>query len=251
MIDETERRLDRADSGDTGWLPALDHDHLQTELSGDNDLGPGGATAGILRHDHVDSMLGEQIQFAGFIEGAAGENIVAVWHGERRIDRIDAAHEIAMLRSRRESTRFLPADGEEDAARLLPNCGDGGTDIGHPRPAVPGRRFPRWAAKREDRNARPLGCLRGIGRDLVGEGMRGVDDQPDLFLSQIINQPLDTSEAADPCRQGQGFGVDGAPGQRDDRLDILAQRRSPGQSLSQSARLGRATQNQDAGFAHG
>lgn len=247
MIDQRHRRLDRADGGDAGRLLALDHDHIDPEFAGRRDLAIGGAAAGILGDNDVDVAPGQQSCFVGFAEWPAGENVAAIRCGKRRIDRIDAAHEIAVPGGRREAAGFLPADSEEDAARLAAECGDRRIDICDPRPAIAGERFPGRTAEHKERNARSFGRAGGIGRDLVREGMRGIDKQVDLFLGQVLNEPLDAAKTAYPGRQGQGLGIRRASGKRDHCLDILPLR----QPLGQPTRFGRAAEDQDTGFGTG
>lgn len=247
MIDETKRCLDRADGGDTGRRLALDHDDLAAERPRGHNLGMSGAAAGIFGHQDVDSVIGQQLCFAGYIKRPARKNVAAVRYVERRIDWIDATHQIAVLGCRRETPGLLPADGEEDAALRTAQSGDSTVDIVNSAPAIAGNRFPCRTTQREERNARSLGSQRGICRDLVGEGMRRVNKQVDIFLSQVISQPLDAAKAADSRRQRQGLRVGRAPGERNHRVDIRSQR----QDFSQAACLGRAAQDQDTVFAHG
>ena len=152
-----------------------------------------------------------------------------------------------MLLGTGEAASLLSADGEEDTARHRAERADGCIDIHHARPAVAGLGLPFRAAKREDRNAGGRGRFRRIRRDLIGEGMRGVDKQCNAFLSQVINQSADAAEAADAGRQGQRFGVDRAAGKRYGGLEIAALR----QRFGQATRFRRAAENENVGIAHG
>lgn len=247
MIHEFERRLDRADGGDAGWLAALDHDDLDAQRPGRGDLAICGAAAGILADDDVDALVLQQLPLIRFGEWAACENVAAVGNGERWIDRVDAADEVAVLRHGGKARHFLPADCKEDAARCVAECDGRGADIVNARPPVARDRFPGRAAQCKERNARLPGSFRRIGGDPVGEGMGRVDEQVDVFFNQVINQSFDAAKSADPRRQGQGLRVDRPAGQRDGRRDVLALR----QLFSQAAGLGRSAQNQDMVPAHG
>ena len=79
----------------------------------------------------------------------------------------------------------------------------------------------------------------GMGRHLRGEGMGGVDHNIDLFRAQISDKSVHAAEAADAARNGNGQGILGAPGQRQDGAQVVA----PGQSARQLAGLCRATKN--------
>lgn len=247
MIDQRQRRFDRIDGGNAGRRPALDQDDLEAEFARGRDLGIGGTATGILGHDNVDAVLVQKVYFAGYVKRTAGQNVAAVGHGERRSDRIDTAHDIAVLRRRRESSGLLPANGQKDPARLLPKCRDRGIDVIHPRPSVAGNGLPCGTTKREKWNTRALGCLRRVSRNLVRKGMGGVNEQIDAFLCQITNQSVGASEAANAGRQGQGLGIGSPSGERYHRGDILALR----QPFGQPSRLGRAAQDQDAVLVHG
>lgn len=247
MIDEIERRCDRANGGDAGWLPTLDHHDLDAEFACGEDLGLRGRTAGILGDDHVYAVFSEQPLLVVEIEGAAGQNVATVRHRERWINGVDAAHEVAMLRSIGETTSLLSTDGEKDTARRHAQYTNGGFDIIDPGPAVASTRQPFRAAEREDRNTRFLGRFRRIRRDLIGEGMRGIDKQSNGFFSQVINQAVNAPEAADAGWQRQWLWVDRAAGKRYGGLEIAALR----QGFGQSTRFGRAAENENVGIAHG
>lgn len=247
MIDERHGGVDGTDGGDTGGRTALDHDYLNAERARRCDLAIGGAAAGILGDDDIDALVLEQSPLIFFAERAAGEKVTAVGNGEWRLDGIDAAHEIAMLGCSREASGFLATDREEDLARLAAQRSDGGLDILHARPAVAIGRLPGWTAKCEDWDTRAVCGHGGVGGDFAREGMSGVYHEIDLFLSQIINEPLDTSEAANPRRQGQRLGIGGPPRKGDDCRNVVARREFFGQAAS----LGRASQYQDTVLSHG
>lgn len=247
MIDQTKRRLDRADGGDAGRRTAPDHDDLKSKRPCGRDLSIGGAAAGVLGDDDVDALVVEQLSLIGFAKGAAGEHVSATGRGERRIDRIDAADEIAVLRCCREATGFLTPDCEKDAPWSAAQCGDSGIDILHANPFVTRHRIPTRSQQGKNRDPGLLGSGGSIGGDLVGEGMGRINKQIDAFLSQIINQAFYTPEASDSSRQGQGLGIDGSACKGNRRFDIVA----PCQAFRQAPRLGRAAQDQDAVLGHG
>lgn len=247
MIDEIKRRRDRADGGYAGRLATLDHDDLDAKLASRPYLRIGCRSAGILCDDSVDAVFTQHSPFVVEFERSAGQNVVAVRYGERRIDGIDAAHEIVMLRGRSEAAGLLPPDGEEDAPRDRTKCADRGVDVIDARPAVATFCLPFRAAERKNRNRRPFGGLGGVRRDHVGEWMGGIDEQRNVFFSQVINQSIDAAEAADAGRQRQRFGIDRAAGKRYGRVAIAALR----QGFRQSARLGRAAEDENMRIAHG
>jgi len=247
LIDQIKCCPDRADGGDAGWRTALDHDHFDAECAGRGDLAIRGAAAGILGHDDVDVLVGQQFSFICLAKGTAREDVAAVGSGKRRIDRVDTPDEIAVLWRGRETASLLAADGEEDATRPGSERGDGRIDVVDADPDVAVNGLPCRTAQREERNSRSLSSCGRIGGYLVGERMGGVNEQANAFLSQVINQTLGAAETADARRQGQGLWIGGATGQRNRGLDIA----TPRQLFGQAARFGRAAQDQDTVLGHG
>jgi len=247
LIDEIECRPDRTDGGDAGRFSALDHHDLDAELSRGPDLGVRCRPAGILGDDHVDPVGFQQACFVIDIERPAGQQVAAVGNVKRRIDGVDAAYEIGMLRRVGEVAGLLATDGEEDAPRRRSEHVDCGIHVRNPGPPVCGFRRPLRTAQRKDGYTRSLGRLRGVRGDAIGKGMGGVHKQVDIFFSQVISQSLDAAEAADSRRQGQGFGVDRPSGKRYGGVETAAL----GDSFGQRARLRRAAEDENVGIAHG
>ena len=54
----------------------------------------------------------------------------------------------------------------------------------------------------------------GVGRDLIGIGMRRIDHRLDAFAPEPCDKPAGAAEAASPGRHGLRPGMRGAPGQR-------------------------------------
>lgn len=246
MIDEIKRRPDSTDGGDAGRLAALDHHDLDSEVARGLDLGIGHRPARIFRDHHVDAVFLQQAPFVIDVEWSAGQQVAAIGHVEWRIDRIDAAHEIGMLRGAGEAAGLLATDGEEDTPRRRTQHADRGIDVGDAGPSVGGILLPLGTPQRKDRSAGSLGRHRGVGGDAIGKRMRGVNQQVDIFLSQVINQPFDAAEAANAGRQGQGFWVDRPSGKRYRGTEIVAL----GEGFGQSARFRRAAENENFGIAH-
>lgn len=247
MIDQVKRRLDRSHGGDARRRAALDHDDLHSQCASSRELAISGVSAGILGHDNVDAFRLQQSSFAGFAERTACENVSTIGYIERRIDRIDAANKIPVLGRSRETARFLPADGEKNPTRGIAKRLNRLINIAYTCPAITIDLIPGRAAQGEDWNT-AAHCRRGrIGGNLVGKGMRRIDQKIDPFFSQVINQSIGAAKAADTRRQGQGLGVDRTAGQRDHRRNIIAS----GQFLGQLARLGRAAEDQDTVLGHG
>ena len=82
-------------------------------------LREGCRAAAVLADDGVDAMLLEQRELVGFGERPARQDVGRVGHGERRLDRVDAADQIGVLRRGLEGGDLLPAQRQEDPPRLL------------------------------------------------------------------------------------------------------------------------------------
>lgn len=247
MIDQLERRFYRADGSRSGRLLALDHHHLDAKRARCGDLGIGRCAAGILADDHCDIVFMQQSGFIARVERSARQNIAAVRHFERRNHRINAAHEIGMLRHGRELPGFLPPDRQEHATRRAVQCFDRARDIGHGNPSVALLPFPARTAEAENRRPASFGCRCCIGGNPVRKRMGGINEQIDPFVSQVINETIGATKTTNTRRQGQGFRIHRATRERDRRLNVSAQR----QTLGQLPRFGRAAEDQDAVLAHG
>ena len=119
MIEPGHRVLDRLDRRHLRQHRPAQHDHRQAERARRRDLAVGRRAAAVLRDDDLDPMLLEQRAIVGFRERPAAGDIARMRHGERRIDRIDAAHEIMVLRRAGERRELLAAEREKDAARRV------------------------------------------------------------------------------------------------------------------------------------
>ncbi len=228
-----------------GRRPLDEHDGQAENARGD-DLAVGGLAAGILADDHLDPLFAKKSDLVLHREGAAGQQVFDLRRIERRIDGIDAAHEIAVLRRGIEGLCLLPADGEEDAARVFPERCDGVGRRGDARPAVAVRFVPAMPLQSQKRNAGFKACGAGIGGNLPGEGMRGVDQEIDRLRAEIIDEARHTAEAAAAHRHGLRGGVDRAAGQRKRDGKIVAFRQARGEF----AGFGRSAQYEDASLVH-
>ena len=137
-------------------------------------------------------------------ERPARERIGRVRQLERRLDRIDAADQIVVLRRRREGVELLPADGQEHAARRRAERRRPRRRCRRPRSS--GRRPApsRPAAQRNERHAGLSRRRRRHAPTSGGVGVRGVDQHVDPLGGEIIRQTLGAAEAADAHRNRLG-----------------------------------------------
>ncbi len=184
-------------------------------------------------------------EFVGLVKGAAAGDIRGMRHGKRRIDRIDAADEIMVLRRLHEWRELVAPQRHKDPAQSAPERGHRLRDIGDLGPAIAGKAQPRRPVEREVRNLRTLGRTHGIFRDRCRVGMRRIDQGVDACNSEIIGKPLGAAETAGAHRDRLRRGCGGAPGERERHGEVRAR----GKPRRKPPRLRRAAENEDA--SHG
>ena len=246
MIDKPQCFLDGFGGGHPAAFAAVDHDDRQAERAGGADLGIGRLAAAVLGDDHVDEVLAQKGDLVVDGEGAAGKQVVDRGRGEGWLDRIDAAHQIMMLRSGLEVEGLLPADGEEHAQRCASERGDRIRERGDARPAIARGRLPSGALEADERGAGLRGGALGIGRNLPGEGVGRVDQQVDAVALKKGRQSRGPTESAGAHRSGLRRRIGRPAGERQRDIEIGTQR----QPARQIAGLGGAAQNEDASLVH-
>lgn len=246
MIGAPHRILDRFGTVVIRDRRPLDEQDGKIERACGGDFCLCGLATGIFADDHIDPFVAQQGDLVLDGEGAAGEQVFDIGCIERRIDRIDAAHEIVMLRSRVESLRFLPTDGQEDTERRFTQRRYGIGNRGDARPAVAGNLFPAEPLQPQQRNAGHTAGRAGIGGNLFGEGMRGVDQEIDRMRYKVGGKPFRAAETAGADRHGLRCRIERAAGQRqrDGEIGTFAK------PTGQVARFGRAAENEDASLVH-
>ena len=246
MIGEPHRILDRLGAVVIRDRRSLDEQDGKIERACGGDFCLRGLATGIFADDHIDPFVAQQGDLVLDGEGAAGEQVFDIGCIERRIDRIDAAHEIVMLRGRIESLRLLPTDGQEDTTRRFTQLRHRIGNRGNARPAIAGNLFPAEPLQPQQRNAgHATGCA-GIGGNLFGEGMRGIDQKIDRMRSKIACKPYGAAETARAHRYRLRGGIERAAGERQRDGEICSFAKAAGQI----ARFRRAAQNEDASLVH-
>lgn len=246
MIDRRQRRLDSVDSLDRGGRRARYHHHLDTEQAGCLDLCIGGGTATVLGDDGVDVVLPQQIAFTVQRERTPIEDIVDIIKHKRWFDGIHAANEVVMLRCGFRMMGTLPARRQEDMARGGAERFDGSRNAPHVPPAIAGHALPFGTAQSDRGNAGGFGRKSGVGRNALGEGVRGVDQQVISAGLEEIGKCGSAAETTDTNRNRLRGRFFGAAGKRQQNIAIITRR----QRLGQQPRLAGAAKDQDAGSSH-
>lgn len=247
MIDPLERSIDCFDHWQTGSLRALDHDHLDAEVPCRLDLAVSRIAAAILGDDYLDSMPLQQVQFVRQSERASAGDVADIGHRQRRLDGIDAADPILVLRRRIGQMRLLPASRQENAQGQSAERGHGLRNTMHREPVIALDRHPGRTAQRKSRHIALNSHLRSIGGDAGCERMGGVYQQIDPFILKITSKTLRAAETAAAHRNGLRRRISGPARERQDNVKIGA----GGKPRRQSAGLGRTAQDQYADLAHG
>ena len=245
MIEPGKRLLHRRKRRNLWQCRPRHHDHRELKRARCGNLAVGGSPAAVFCHHHVDAMALQQGTVLGLVERPARGDVDRVRHCEWRVDRIDAADEIDMLRCRGERLKLLAPKREEHAARRLPECAHCLIDCRNLNPTVAIGLRPRRAPERQQWHTR---LARGFGR--VGGDGRGVrvcrvDQRIDLLAAQIVRQAFSAAEAADPHRYWLGQGLSRAAGERQRHRETGA----PGKSLSKQPCFDRSAEDEDAARA--
>src|SRR4029077_21236267 len=94
-------------------------DDVDAERARRGDLAVGRGTAAVLGDHHIDAMFGQQRMVVAFAERTAAGDIADMRQRQRRIDRINAADQIKVLRHFAERRELVAAERDKDAARRL------------------------------------------------------------------------------------------------------------------------------------
>ena len=224
-----------------GQRRPVDHHDGQAKPARGDQLRLGPCPARVLGDDPADAMVGQKGQIGGLIKRAARDHRLCIRQRQRAVGRIDEAQKVMVLRLRGEGGKRLLADGKENPRGGIGQGRDGGVDAGHAAPVVPRPRSPWRAFEGDQRHAGFGGCVDGIPAHPRREGMGGVDQMGDALGAQIVHQPGDTAEPADPRRQGLRDGRAGAPGIGKDRVRVR-----PGQRAGKGGGFAGAPEKKDA-----
>jgi len=177
------------------WRPSQDDD-AESKCARRTDLAVAGGAAAVLGDDRVDGMGREQSALVDFSKRPSRRDIVGLWQGQRRPNRIDASDKIMMLRRCLKGQQILAAERKEDAPRRSAKCA---YRFGHGRdvePTISGLWQPRRAPQCEEPHTGRLRGLRGIRGNDCGIGMRRVDQDIDALGFEIIGKAGCTAETA-------------------------------------------------------
>ena len=224
------------------FMRPRDHHDRDAKLARGRDLRIGRRPTRILGDQHVDPFLLEKRGLGWFIEGTSVVYQADIARQQVGFRRIDHAREIVMVRARSEGAEFEAAEAEKNPARLWPERFGGGFRARSRQPLIARLWPPRRAQQSSERYRKSLGGGDSIGRDLIGIGMRCVDDGLDGLLRKPSGQSVNPAEAADPGTNRLGPRIRRAPGQRERRLKPAVSR----QQMRQARGLRRTSEDENA-----
>ena len=229
MIEPGDRVFDCLNRGCIGRGWPAQHDNVDAERARRGDLTVSCGTAAVLGDHHVDAMLGQQRMIVGFAERAAAGDVADMGQWQRRIDRIDTADQIIVLRRIAERLKLVAAERDKDAARCLTKRPHRLADITHLDPPVT-RNFNPWRSSQRDQlhAASPRGCD-GVCRNHIGVWMGGVDQGIDALADEIFCETFGTTKATDTDRHRLRGGRCRAAGERQRDVEAGTAGEAPGQ----------------------
>ena len=218
------------------------HENLDPERARRGNLTVGCVPPAVLADDRVDAMGEQQLALGAFRERATRNQITRVWHAKRRLDRIDTAYEIMVLRRRRERREFLAAECEKDVARFGSECPHGVRHIGDFGPTIACRLLPGRPSQRKQPHPGSSGGTCRVLRNRGGGRVRCIDQRSDAFGSHIGSETFGTAEAADPDRHRLRSRGGGTAGKRERDRHVGA----PAQAFREPACFERTAEDEDA-----
>ena len=204
MIEPSNGICDCLDGRDVRQLRPAHHDHREAEATRRRNFPVDGRATTVLGDDDFDAVRLQHRLLVCFREWTASSYISGVRHRQRRIHRVDTAHQIMMLRRVDESRQFATAEREENAARSRFECFRGSLKIGDFDPSVPADSAPGRSSQRQQPHT---GGRCGAG-GVVGYDRRirvgGIDDSLDALIPKVERESFNASKATDTDRDFLG-----------------------------------------------
>lgn len=174
----------------------LDHQHPYAQLARRVNLRIGRRAAGVFRDDERDVIFTQQVDFVLQSEGPTRRNIPGMRHRQRRLNRIDTADEIMVLRCGLEGQQFLTAKREESGGARVSKSSDSAFHIGHALPVIPGLSLPSRTFQSDKRNIGYFCGLDGVCRDAGRVRVGRVHQKIEQIFRDEVGQPTCAAKAA-------------------------------------------------------
>ena len=226
MIAPSESLFDSVGRGRLRQSGAPNHHHWDLKRPRRGDLAVAGVTTAILGNDYFDVVPLQHHAILRLVERAAGRDISRIRDGKRRVDGIDAAHKIGVLRRICERHDVFPPKREKGTNWIGTQRGDGFFNCLYVDPAIPGDRLPRGAAQRQERDSGFSRSRMRIRRYSISVWMRRINQYADILSSNKTRESLGAAKASDTRRHALGARVGGAARERQGCGDVAARVKS-------------------------
>lgn len=228
--------------GPVGNGGTVNHQDRQAQIARRDQLGIGAAAARILANHQIDGVGLQQCAVSSGSERTAIHDQRVMGQARRLFRHIHEAQQIVVLWLGGEGFHMHSSQRQHDAAGRACQRGDRAIDIGNAGPAVTGDRFPRPAGQGDMGHTRQTGRLHRVCAHRRGEGVGGIDQMSHAMVAQIIGQPRNSAEPANPHRNRLSTGVCGPSGIAERRRNAALREQS-----GKRAGLGCAAKQEDIG----
>ncbi len=242
MIEPVERILHGFDGECCRRLRPAQHDYTDTQFTRRGNLAVRGTAAAVLCDHDLDAMLFHQRTVVGVTEWTASGHVSHLRQRQRRIDRIDAADQIKVLRGVVERRKLVAPKCNKNPARRCSERAHGLTYVAYFGPSVVSSCDPRWSPQHQQRNAGAAGRLDGTIGYHTGVRVSGIDQKINALGRQKVGEPRSTAETAATHRHRLARRRGSAAGERQGHIEV-----APAcQPLRQQSRFRGAAENEDA-----
>lgn len=244
MIEPAQHLIDGIDGCNLRQRGSPQHDDRHMHRARGCDLAICGTATAVLRNDDVNTMAFQQCAILRLAEWSARREIDDVRERNWRLDRIDAANEISVLRRSSKRRDLFTAERKEDATGRSSKRSNRLYDALNLEPLIAVLSLPGWPAQGEKRHMCLLGGARRVFGNLGGVRVGCVDQRADPRVAQIRGKTFRAAEAANARRYRLRQGLGRTTCERQPDGDIAPLGKCPGQG----ARLRSTAENE---YVHG
>jgi hypothetical protein len=239
-------RLRAFEGMSTRLVRSRNHHDGDAKMARRFDLCVGRRPARVFGDEHFDLLAREKRRFRFSVEGTTIVKQPDIGRQRDVTRRIDGAGDVVMMGRARESTELKAAKREKNATGFWSQRIGGSFGARDGKPVVARLGFPGGAHDRGERDRKPCAGRDRVGGDLIGVRMRCVNDRLRCVLLKPRGETVGAAEAADPGSHRLRFGVRGAPGKRNRRVEAGVSR----QQARQLRGLGGTSKDENAHREH-